>query len=159
MPNFVEIGHTVAEIPQLFYPCIHYWHCGLVVNCYHYAYFVQSVNYVSCCFLKFNSVRIPFIDSWGIYKMQFIVCHLCNSLCLCGVYCSDGSGRTGTYCLIDLVLNRIVNGKPFNVGLITHSRHGMSTGVHCNYYIPLCNVFTLSFCDWSSAVSWLYHVT
>ena len=32
----------------------------------------------------------------------------CTTWCAC---CSDGSGRTGTYCLIDLVLNRIFNGK------------------------------------------------
>lgn len=30
------------------------------------------------------------------------------------VNCSDGCGRTGTYCLIDMVLNRMAKGKRFN---------------------------------------------
>jgi len=31
---------------------------------------------------------------------------------VCMLYvCSDGAGRTGTYCLIDMVLNRLSKGK------------------------------------------------
>lgn len=28
--------------------------------------------------------------------------------------CSDGCGRTGTYCLIDMVLNRMAKGESFD---------------------------------------------
>jgi len=46
---------------------------------------------------------------WTLLKLTFawFVIILSNTI----VHYSDGSGRTGTYCLIDLVLNRIVNGK------------------------------------------------
>jgi len=57
-----------------------------------------SKNWLGSCF------NLCSVVNWSVF------CRTIYSLG-CVIFCSDGSGRTGTYCLIDLVLNRIVNSK------------------------------------------------
>jgi receptor-type tyrosine-protein phosphatase N len=69
-------------------------------------------------FLTWTEYTVPAIRSLIEFRRKVIKSHHHGKSKPIVVHCSDGCGRTGSYCLVDLVLNRIAKGtvKEVDVG-------------------------------------------
>lgn len=91
-------------------------HCALQVTTRH-------TNWPFCIVL---SELHSNIFTSGPLLLLYKLCNFLTKLAFCVECCSDGTGRTGTYILIDMVLNRMAKGEvslyAFVIGLLSISQ-------------------------------------
>lgn len=77
-------------------------------------HYMFSIHVRFQCDFRFSA--LPYLLMWHYFHDRKVnKSYRGGPRCPIVINCSDGSGRTGTYCLIDMVLNRMAKGNKWHL--------------------------------------------